>query len=344
MLGPLVMMTPLFICDTVDVIAHEPSGQLGLTLKKPLAWLHIPRCGSSFANTLIHHPGICPWLPTNVEMSLEEYPLKDFFHDAFPKDEYCPGGWFPKEIYKDPPGHESIGPVYDQIKGHGIVMLRQPEQRLLSAFHLNPSWALTGLRRDMTAKQFAKVQQGCMVKMLTRANHNKFGVDHVTFGWEGPCVNVFEPSPPSRDEVELAKKRLHEGFQFVGLTEEFDLSVCLFHAMFGGHCQDFEFDNVRTANDDKKDRKSHTNTYDTAELEGFVDHSDRELYEEAKNIFYSNLQSYGISQANCPSVCQHDPAASSFLQASWSEADRSRGNALRGTQALIVPGDMPKGW
>ena len=34
-------------------------------------------------------------------------------------------------------------------------------------------------------------------------------------------------------------------FAFVGLTEEWDLSVCLFHRMFGGECHVREFLDVR---------------------------------------------------------------------------------------------------
>ena len=37
-------------------------------------------------------------------------------------------------------------------------------------------------------------------------------------------------------DVALAKRRLLEGFAFVGLAERWALSVCLLHVRFGGRC------------------------------------------------------------------------------------------------------------
>lgn len=43
-------------------------------------------------------------------------------------------------------------------------------------------------------------------------------------------------------------RRLRTGFAFVGLTDEFDVSVCLFHAMRGHHCLPIERQNNRATN------------------------------------------------------------------------------------------------
>ena len=56
---------------------------------------------------------------------------------------------------------------------------------------------------------------GCQVKMLTGRR----------------CAALYSPTML---DLGQAKARLETGFAFVGLTDHYDLSVCLFHAMFGG--------------------------------------------------------------------------------------------------------------
>ena len=48
--------------------------------------------------------------------------------------------------------------------------------------------------------------------------------------------------------LELAKQRMDEGFAFVGITDEWDLSICLFHATFGGKCLPSELHDMRPTN------------------------------------------------------------------------------------------------
>ena len=40
----------------------------------PMFWLHIPKCGTSFANTIMHMPNMCPGLGENLSfwMNLHE--------------------------------------------------------------------------------------------------------------------------------------------------------------------------------------------------------------------------------------------------------------------------------
>lgn len=272
-----------------------------LELLLPIAWLHIPRCGSSFINTLIHNPSICNKMPDDARVLVDErgFPLEPFF-EKYPKNEFCRGGFTPKYIYSDPPGHLSVASVYDQIYGHGIVMLRQPEQRLISAFQNHAMGTHVDIW-PITLKDYAKLQEGCMVKMFVRKNHKNDGSDEHSFGRQGPCLEVKEPSPPSAEETQLAIHRMKTGFPFVGITDQFDLSVCLFHVMFGGTCQDYMFHDIRPSN--VTDLTGHKVNYDTSVLEGWRDRSDNALYEEAKNIFQASLDRFGVSKANCPRIC-----------------------------------------
>merc|ERR1712107_340610 len=82
----------------------------------------------------------------------------------------------------------------------------------------------------------------------------------------------------SEAEIALAKDRLITGFAFVGLTHEWDLSVCLFHAKFGGACNKREFQNIRSAKDGWKVKEGvvkgdgkYNNTEIIAQLHGWVD-------------------------------------------------------------------------
>merc|ERR1712217_985063 len=102
-----------------------------------------------------------------------------------------------------------------------------------------------------------------------------------------------EGDVPSIADVDEARRRLRR-YAFVGITEHWDLSICLLHAMFGGDCHPTEFENVR-------DFSQNTKRYDTSILNGFVDRFDGALYDEAWAIFSENLRRYDISLASCSS-------------------------------------------
>lgn len=161
--------------------------------------------------------------------------------------------------------HQGFGRSYKENAGKGVIMMRQPEQRILSAwFHSGSLW------KNFTLVEYAKRASGCVVKMLTR--------DHMA-----PCEDL---SPPTKQEQLLAKKRLVEGFAFVGVAEKWTRSVGLFHKMFGGECRDFEL---------LDDQADSLQEYDVKRLEGFVDEYDGELYNEARKIFTDNMERYEVS-------------------------------------------------
>merc|ERR1719254_213341 len=99
--------------------------------------------------------------------------------------------------------------------------------------------------------------------------------------------------PPTQVEEDEAMKRLQTGFSFVGLTEQWDLSICLFNKMFNQECQSIQFDNTRPTS------TKNSTDYDTVVLNNWRDLSDGKLYDAATKMFEENLEKYGASEISC---------------------------------------------
>ena len=112
-----------------------------------------------------------------------------------------------------------------------------------------------------------------------------------------------------RPDVNKAIGRL-EGFAFVGVTELYDLSICLFHAMHGGPCLPVEFANTRPG-------RSHGAPVPTSTFTawgGAVDGYDWKLYSEVLRLFFRNLQWYGVNEAKCQALCPVTGMADRFAE------------------------------
>merc|ERR1712194_699803 len=173
------------------------------------------------------------------------------------------------------------------------TMLRQPEQRLISMYYYYGAVGSFGVGKMKTRtwtyetespslREYADWNAGCTVRQLT--------MDVLV-----PCATV--PLPTSED-VSVAINVLQEGFAFVGITEHWDLSVCLFRAMFGGQCVSSDFLNTRVG------YNSSSSDYDTSELYGWFDIWDGPVYSEALRMFESSRNAYGVDSQWCASFCQ----------------------------------------
>jgi len=264
---------------------------------KPLAWVHVPKCGSGIINTLVHLPGICPGVPPYLKVN-ERTMSRSFiatFLSMYPLATACPGGFFQPHWGT----HEGINSMFEEhYSGHGVIMLRQPEQRIISGWYPHDkdlstsqqSWPYPN-RLARNINEYAVVVSGCATKMLTRD-----GIPFLPYGhFGGPCG---DPRPPSLVEAELAKKRLN-AFAFVGLTEEWDLSVCLFRAMYGGKCLQSEFLNTRPG-----DERAGHQPYDVSKLGGYKDPYDGPLYDEATRLFEERLELYQVTRESCERDCK----------------------------------------
>jgi len=247
----------------------------------PLGWIHIPKCGSSMANIMIHTPGVCRGLPPGVVINQTRYPgmngygwgMLAAFKEEFPLDEVCPGS------FSKWGQHEGVGDRYKgQYKGHGIIMLRDPEARLVSSYNNgNHDWPPSmRYRRPESLDEYADFVQGCTVKMLART---------------GSYETCGEKPSPSESEVGTAIRMLN-GIPFVGITEEWDLSVCLFRKLFGGQCYGSDFFNTRPEIIQEFNAT-------IADLRGWTDSHDRRLYEAGKKLFHARLREHGLSRETC---------------------------------------------
>ena len=191
------------------------------------------------------------------------------------------------------PPHQALGNYTDYAakKGRLVGLFRDPDQRLLSVYH---SWGNGPGCVDWSAAannitlppflEYAELEKGGMTYQLTQ-------VDPLGFPLEA------RRRPMTTEDAKEASRRVREGFAFVGLTEEWDMSVCLFHKMFGGHCHAAEFEDIRPTSPGKNASVD----YDTSELMGFHDDIDEVVYSAALDVFKANIALYNVSQDSCQS-------------------------------------------
>jgi hypothetical protein len=117
--------------------------------------------------------------------------------------------------------------------------------------------------------------------------------------------------PPN---VTLAIQRLNH-FAYVGIIEQFDLSVCLFHKMFGTKCLDVEFLNMRPGTYPGGEKKKQE---DLAMLEKQGDPWDGPVYDAAKRRFWSDVHKYNLRPSTCKTIC---PGAPDFKHATPGKQD-----------------------
>lgn len=275
----------------------------------PILWVHVPKTGSSFLNTLINLPGACPGLPEDTWISSKTFGprfLQNFteHHGGFAGiNKACPGISMRRGMF----GHQGIGLTNDpslkdlSVKGKLFTFLRQPEQRIISAYSdyttesrrngsianlRNPqrSWSWTRATLPTNIRDFARVTNGCAVRMLTRANFS-CGVAPL----------------PTKSEVLAAQERLRNDFAFVGITEKWELSMCLLSKMYSVPCHSYQFYDTRPSGG----THNASVNYDAPRiLGGFRDSYDGALYQTGLEIFHENLVKYQVSHSTCKACFQ----------------------------------------
>ena len=191
--------------------------------RAPVRWLHVPKCGATFGLTVIRHA--CPELASwhTVYMALRGGRVDIRFSHAVGARHGSRGTRCAGRLRLPFTGHRPILPRDTDV----VAIFRRPAQRIISAFLDNYHvWGLPGRERAAmkaaapTIGAFARYPgvAGCMSKMLA--------------GREcGSRLAAREASAVLEKAIRfLRSKRL----AFVGLSERWDESICLFHHTVGG--------------------------------------------------------------------------------------------------------------
>lgn len=270
---------------------------------KPVAWLHIPKAGTSFVNALFHTPAICPSMDSRRSVASAGSSHRRIWPEADwgSQNDTCPGGFSETFSIAFSASWVHQGLSHDHWfanRGHLVTMMRQPEQRLLSEYHSKLSedgpmdvydpvkgkyWPYS--TQTPGPEEFAEVMGGCSVKQLTMNDI-------------APC---YQMPRPTLEDMHLATRRLEHGFVFVGISDQWDLSICLFRAMFGGDCVRSDFSNTRPT------FNSSATLYDISVLNGWTDKIDGPVFDKASALFEDALRLYDVDQDTCTSFFSSCP-------------------------------------
>jgi len=254
--------------------------------RKKIRWLHIPKTGTSFANIVWHYG--CPDIPRSASVADYDTRFEGELDDAYPMKKNCP-----YLVDHTPATHKPIGEKeWEDHHGSFVTMFREPSSRIESAFNYNrhciqdcnpennDMWKCDTIRdparthggackrvqsaQCLTQYALAEPAQGCQTKMV-------YGI---------PCSGDMTMDPVKR---KLAAQRVKNGFAFVGLVEEWQLSLCLFHRVLGGHPFPVESDHVREGSSSPNDRNCSAQV--ESQLGEQKDPVDTLVYKAAKEKF-----------------------------------------------------------
>eukprot|EP00049_Salpingoeca_infusionum_P015066 m.288460 g.288460 ORF g.288460 m.288460 type:complete len:493 (+) comp15803_c1_seq3:182-1660(+) len=299
-----------------------------VTPPKPVAletmnWVHIPKCGTSLT-TLIYNYACRDFQGqrnTTFTKVSTEAPLSSWFSKYTDSTcdlcyKVCAGShkkckvftqWAPHTglvsdgrsfVEKDCaartigviPGHTPL--VFENsFKNTYVGTFRDPRRRVLSAFNYHrhaykmPKPDQMKLKSTKTLEEFLAADgiPHCQTKHLN-------GID---------CGAMHKKM--TFKKLIRAIRRL-DSFAFVGLTDRYLETVCLFHKMFGGAAHPHEFENLRDG----------TDFLAQYEAEGYVilpkdawermdvreDPLDWLLYVVVENTFYERLKKYGVATSD----------------------------------------------
>jgi len=181
--------------------------------------------------------------------------------------------------------HEPISPrVLQTWHGSLFGMFREPSRRFWSAYaFFNKSSEL------FQPEEYAKRIQGGQTLMLSG---QRYGLD---------CLSLQYPCETMLPNLPLALKAL-ASFAFVGITDEWERSICLFHVRFGGPCLHVEFDNTRPTGPAKLSAQSAAKDKYHGELP-VPDPFDQAVFAAVKARFLQEVAEHDVTDERCRAMC-----------------------------------------
>ena len=268
-----------------------PSAQLSANRK--LAWFHVPKCSTSIGATFGYY--LKPELQDDAGMPAcsddDPCPLSS---DGIPEVQFMKKYMLPKDLMWAKNGnwgdHNAIdADTWQKFRGHFVGLFRDPVRRAISSY----KWFGEPIGQDLLG--YANSIRGTTVRMMTG---QRYGLD---CNWPRfPCDSGVTQEPA---DVDKAIERL-AGFKYVGMTDEYPLSVCLFHAMFGGECRPSEFGNMRQTS-----KLKHADGLDMRDelsgagpLAGLVDEEETTFFMATYDRFCTDLREWRVTQQYCKQV------------------------------------------
>ena len=286
-------------------------------------WLHVPKTGSSFGTALVHRG--CPRIPPEAAAD-DGAPIVSLT-SRYPRRSrrWCDKGAFLGNLN----GHEPVR--YPEHLGATVALFRRPGARLLSEcaaldveFRRAFGAAASAPSGGVYAKPFLR-------EFLYSHGYSHAAIAKLASAWDRHlsiplraclslpdvrgCQTKMVLGVPCAAPLQLnasllaeAVRRLTSDFLFVGLTEEWDTSVCLFHATLGGEAVAAEFLNARpraraapNANATRVRRRDRVQL----QVQTPADAWDEELHSAAVARFRSDLQLARSSRNNSDELARY---------------------------------------
>ncbi|CAE8581923.1 unnamed protein product [Polarella glacialis] len=292
----------------------------------PFFFLHVPKAGGGFTNSV--YQTACPCL-TSDNLGFEMGPGLWELPECCWKENGWKFGTAPTYHYP------ASGPPFESLPeprwSHVIAMFRNPRQRVLSAFfHNRHSCEWLNLRdapdcnsEDKEKPECAPLQQNpsprileeytkcvgcCQSRMLsgfscgtTKPNRDvtDFDAKVMTGCGDFECEGV--PAALLTDRLQQID---HMGF--VGLTEEFSLSICMWHMRYGGGCSNIEFGDFRPGSHSSGSSGYDEINFTAAALAILAD--DEAVYAKASARFWNDIHEFKELD-KCVAACQRQITA-----------------------------------
>lgn len=230
-------------------------------------WLHIPKTGTSFFNAVVKRA--CPRLPRNMMDKLLY--AGDFFHNnsLYLDKKY-------KEYCDVNVGLSARLALEEVNVPRTMCMFRSAVNLTLSRYFFN--------KHGLSAGQIHDVEQSKTPVLAFTDYPQVISTETKALSGTPP----YAPIVPSQDDLKLALDRLVH-MKFVGMTDEWIITMFLFSAMFGGHdLTPIDFGNMRNTKYDAK-------AYEDAERQlhsRHFDPYDERLYAAAEELFRKRVNQH----------------------------------------------------